>query len=193
MRKLAIAVVMVPAIVAPGVAFAAWHVEERTNAMTDARVSYAVVTNKDGHELKVTRWDDGRVWATFRLADRSLDVLGERSPMVRVDKLEPQDLDSFRTSSVPLLAAMIQSEPKWVSWVIFHGNGPANNGALRDLMNGHRVVIRYYLFTGGYKETDFTLAGAKVAIAKAVGVPAEVEAVTPDEDRELTENIDGAT
>ena len=38
-------------------------------------------------------------------------------------------------------------------------------------------TFRYYLSTGGFKETSFDLPGAKAAIAEAVGVKAEADPV----------------
>jgi len=44
-----------------------------------------------------------------------------------------------------------------------------------ELMEGEKVVFRYYLSTGGYKDTAFPLSGAAAAISTAVGIDAEID------------------
>jgi phosphoribosylformylglycinamidine (FGAM) synthase-like amidotransferase family enzyme len=62
-------------------------------------------------------------------------------------------------------------EPKWVNFLIWHGN--ENESIAKDLvhlMKGKRVVFRYYLSTGGHKDTSFTLKGSVSAITSAIGI-----------------------
>ena len=62
---------------------------------------------------------------------------------------------------------------------IWHGKeneGIADN--LVQLMEGERVVFRYYLSTGGYKDTSFTLKGASSVIAEAIGINAKIDHAT---------------
>lgn len=147
--------------------FAGWSVETHKDSMTDKIISTAVCTNSGGYSLKVYRVDGGAVMLTFRLPDNSFDVLDARLPIFRIDKNEPEDSEELSK----LVPENFQREPKWASWVIFHGEGAPNRGTLRDLMDGTRMVLRYFLFTGGFKETSFSLVGAKRTIASAIGVP----------------------
>jgi hypothetical protein len=151
--------------------------------MTDKTIKTAYTVNGKGHILKIYRRDDGSVWATFRLNEQSTDVLGQKLPMYRIDKTAPIDLDSARQSPLPGLRTF-EAEPKWVNFRIFHGEGPANTGALRRMMEGTQIVFRYSLFTGGYKETTFDLRGAKEAIAAALDIPAEVDAAAASREQE---------
>lgn len=148
-----------------------WTVEKRVDSMTDREIRLAVSTNAEGFLLQFYRNTDNSVWATFRLPDTGSDVLGSDAPVYRVDKHPPTTIGP----QSPLLPSSFEVKPKWLNWLVFHGDGPANRGTLRDIMEGTRVIFRYFLFTGGYKETSFSLVGAKAVIADALGVPAEVD------------------
>jgi len=152
-----------------------WRVERKIDSMTDKELKSAYVENEDGHSLKVWQKEDGEVWATFRLADRSGDVFGDTLPLMRIDKNEPDDLESL-VRLERLLAELHQPseprvvrEPKWLHFLLAASDvsptTPTTN--LFQWMHGQRMVVRYYLFTGGFKETTFTLAGAKAAIEAA--------------------------
>jgi hypothetical protein len=160
------ALILVIAI-APVLARADWVVDVHQDSMTDEIISSAICVNPEGFTLQVYRVKSGAVWATFRLPDTNSDVFSKKMPIMRVDKLAPDDLGDAAT----IMPELIQQEPKWVSWRIFHGEGAPDRGSLRDLMDGTKVVFRYYLFTGGFKETSFLLANAKTMIASALGVP----------------------
>lgn len=144
-----------------------WKVDIRQDSMTDEIIASAIIANSEGFTLQIYRVKSGAVWATFALPDASVDVLSQRMPIMRIDKLEPDDLGDAAT----IRPELIQREPKWVSWRIFHGDGAPDRGSLRDLMDGTKALFRYYLFTGGFKETSFPLLNAKSAIASALGVP----------------------
>lgn len=156
----------------------AWRVEQERDSMTDAVLRSAVVSSPEGHVLRVWRATTGDVWATFRLSDRSLDVLGGELPMYRVDRNEAKEL-AFTLKLENLLASLgqpkhlLSKEPKWVQWQMLDGGGgneiPRTTN-LGELMIGSKVIFRYYLFTGGFKETTFSLDGAQAAIADACQV-----------------------
>lgn len=150
----------------------AWSVDRHVDSMTDRLVKKAVVRNPEGHELQIYREQEhGRVYGTFRISDDSSDILDpEELPIYRVDKREPERIvgRAFEESTdIPSARA----KPKWVHFLLWHGEGrTAVAGTLRDLMDGDQVVFRYFLFTGGYKETRFSLEGAKEAIAEALDI-----------------------
>ncbi len=178
------------AILSP--AFADCLLEERKDSMTDAILKAAACTNSDGFSLKVYRVrPGGPVWATFRLPETNLDVLGARAPMYRIDKNKPTELDPLKWMQGTLNDALIQLQPKWVNWRIFAGEGEGvpSRGALRDLMDGTSVVFRYFLFTGGFRETSLSLAGAKAAIASAIGVPQDADPVAAAKEKAFTDAV----
>jgi len=52
-------------------------------------------------------------------------------------------------------------------------------GTLRDLLDGEALLVRYYISTGGYEETQFDLSGLMPVAEEALGIvakpdPAEV-------------------
>ncbi len=153
---------------------AGWVVKTEVDSMTDKRLHEAQVINASGHSLHVYRLGDGSTWITFRLSERSLDVLGDKPPMMRVDKREPFNFQLIRDAlrinreSGTRIKVAYQAEPKWISASVYNGKDLPDRGPIFDLMNGNNVVVRYYLFTGGYKETNFPLDGAKTAITKSL-------------------------
>lgn len=129
--------------------------------------------NAQGFELSFYRISPaGAVWANFSLPPDSVDVLGSQSLMYRIDQLKPVEPDAGRNSRIPGLSDMVKREPKWVNFLVWHGKDQPLTGTLRDFMEGKSVIFRYYLATGGSKETAFDLRGGKDAIAQAVEVDA---------------------
>ncbi len=137
---------------------------QRIAHAAEVRVS-AMTINEDGASLSVYKVRDGSVWANFTLPRSSTDVLASnRYPLYRVDKRAPRDLDRERT--LPRLvrdyAPAAVREPKWINFRLWIGSTPARSEELIEMMEGSTVVFRYYLFTGGYKETSFALNGSVV-------------------------------
>lgn len=149
-----------------------WRVVTVTDSMTDRVSKAAITTNSEGHQLRIARLDEG-IWANFRLSENSVGVLGERSPMIRVDKLEPEDLDVFRRNVIGgPFEHLVQAESRSISWLLERGTS-SDFGTLREMMDGQTVVFRFFPFASDFKETEFSLRGAKSAISEATGIPPE--------------------
>lgn len=168
-RSLCVALV---AIAAPAGA-QTWRVQAEKDAITDFQRRIATTANSEGHSLSVYRIEDGSAWATLRLAERSFDQFAtDRAPILRVDQNNPNDLDDVRRLAAEL-PSMIEIKPKWVSFKVWHGKSSEGFSAtLREWMGGKVLTVRYYLFTGGYKDTRFQLTGADRAIRAALDVDA---------------------
>lgn len=166
---------------------ASWEVEIKTDSMTDEEKKTAKVINEEGHSIAVYRLPNGTVWVNFSLSSRSLNQLSpQKPPVFRIDKNKPHDIaNEKQTQEMRLGIEAFAWEPKWINFLIWHGKeseGRSHN--LRQLMQGETIVFRYHLFTGGYKETSFSLEGAGPAIADALGI-------SIDTDKATTERIDG--
>lgn len=155
---------------------AGWSVKSEVDSMTDERTHEAQTVNAGGHSLHVYRLSNGSIGVTFRLSEQGSDVLGDTPPPMRVDKNKPFDFDLIKSlvrmnreglRDAPIKVAY-HAEPKWVSAIVYPGKDIPDRGPIYDLMTGKNVVVRYFLFTGGYKETSFSLVGAKEAITKAI-------------------------
>jgi len=171
--------VLVVALTIPATSWADWRVVERIDAMTDEVRKSAIVDNDHGHSFSVYRLSaGGPVWGNFSLSERKFDQVDwEKPPMYRVDRHEPVNLKRMKDMhEMGLGIQAYEWEPKWVNFLIWHGKeeeGIAEN--LVELMEGEKVVFRYYLSTGGYKDTAFPLSGAAAAISTAVGIDAEID------------------
>jgi hypothetical protein len=160
-------------------AWADWGTEERIDAMTDEVKKTAIVKNELGHTFSVYRISPGgEVWGNFALSDGRFDQVDwEKPPIYRVDKEEPTNLERMKKmQEMGLGIHAYEWEPKWVNFLIWHGK--ADEGVANDLvqlMEGQKVVFRYYLSTGGYKDTTFTLKGAASAISHAIGISSKID------------------
>lgn len=152
-----------------------WVIKSRTDAMTDKVRKTAIVSNADGHTFSIYRIsDNGAVWGNFALSEKSFDQVDwSRPPIYRIDKNEPHDMTSLKETGEITAGKIILYEwkPKWVNFQIWHGkksDGIATG--LRNLLTGKEIVFRYYLFSGGYKDTSFSLKGAGPIISKTIDV-----------------------
>lgn len=154
-------------------AHATWNVETKTDSMTDEKRRTAKILNSAGHSLSIYRHSSGAVWVNFSLSNRSLEQLSpDKPPSFRVDKNEPHDIaDDKRIQEMDVGLQAYAWEPKWINFLIWHGKeSEGRSTTLDQLMLGKSILFRYYLFTGGYKETTFNLDGAGPAIARALGI-----------------------
>jgi len=161
------------------VALADWKVDEHIDAMTDEVKKTAIVKNELGHTFSIYRISKGgAVWGNFALSDKIFDQVDwEKPPIYRVDKNEPKNLARMkRMQEMDLGIQAYEWEPKWVNFLIWHGKedeGVANN--LVQIMEGQKIVFRYYLSTGGYKDTSFSLKRAASSISSAIEISSTID------------------
>ena len=153
----------------------AWAVSHVVDSMTDASWSKAYATSPDGSTLAVYIGGKSKEqWIEFRLAGDNFALLDdEKLIMVRVDKYEPIDVIDMRSFEKILQIVAVAAEPKWVHFDARLADAAFPDGVprlIRRLQGGSRVLVRYYLATGGFQETTFSLVGARKAIASALGV-----------------------
>jgi hypothetical protein len=164
---------------APSIALADWKVEKRVDPMTDEVKKTAVVKNELGHTFSIYRLSEGGpVWGNFALSEGMFDQVDwKKPPLYRIDKNEPEDLSRMKKmQDMGLGIHAYEWEPKWVNFLIWHGKEDEGIAkSLVQLMEGKTVVFRYYLSTGGYKDTSFSLKGAAPAIAEAIGISQRID------------------
>ena len=156
----------------------AWRLTTETDAMTDRVKLSATSVNDQGHELSIYRGPKDAAWVLFSLGRSSFDTFSpKQAPMFRVDKFQPHDLDGDRRLSERGHGLdLYRWEPRWINFSIWHGKELEGRSVkLKELMSGQSVVFRYYLGTGGYKETAFSLEGAAPVIAEALGISLKTE------------------
>lgn len=163
-----------------------WRIETRTDSMTDEVRTTVATRNEAGHSLSFYRLEKA-IWMTFRLSDASTDVLGDPAPMYRVDKHQPVDTNITKQAQGRLgsvIPTLFVQEPKWINYRIWHGEGLIGEG-LRRILAGQTMVVRYHLFTGGYKETSFSLVGLSAAMKTAFDIDVDVGPAVIEQDRQL--------
>ncbi|MGH9644181.1 MAG: hypothetical protein ACRD3Q_17385 [Terriglobales bacterium] len=170
----------------------AWRSIATQDAMTDKVTTSAFVVSDDGFKFAIYRGADGEAWAHFELAPRVNDGIDPRALLeYRIDQYGAETLEALRLANgagLPLLNV----EPRWVDFRIA-GSLKSKFGPLdlRRLQAGQRLIVRYFLFTGGSRDVYFSLDGARETIAQATGLSA-----TWDEqglNRELEKAADAAS
>ena len=166
-------------------AFADWVVTKRIDVMTDETIRTATVTNQMGHRFSIYRISTGGpAWGNFRLSDQVFDQVDwAQPPIYRIDSNDPVNLSRMKTMQEMGLGIQAYAwEPKWVNFLLWHGK--QEEGLAKDLvhlMEGETLVFRYYLSTGGFKDTSFSLKGSGPAIAEAIGIDANVDHVVQEQ------------
>ena len=169
------------------IAIADWTVNTSVDAMTDEKKKVAIVKNDLGHTFSIYRISKGgAVWGNFSLSDKMFDQVDwKKPPIYRIDKNKPIDLSSMKKLQDTFGVQAYSWEPKWVNFLIWHGKedeGISEN--IVNLMEGEKVVFRYYLSTGGYKDTTFTLKGAAPAISEAIGISGQIDHAAQQKSKE---------
>lgn len=123
------------------------------------------MTNDAGYRFSLVRDDKGRVTAIFRVPKDEPILLGTNPPVYRVDDREERAVASW--------GVYVEMGTKQVSWFIWDGTGdpcaPEGPAAKRgkelcEIMQGQKMVFRFYRVTGEAKTTEFSLKGSLRAI-----------------------------
>ncbi len=151
---------------------AEWEIKREVDSMADEEEISAVLFNDEGYMLRLYTLDSGEFFCTFSLPANSLDVLSNtQAPMYRVDKNEPCDLNlKVKWQEMVGEKTLYQQEPKWCNFILSIKLDKIEDifGGLEEFAKGERIVFRYWLFTGGYKETSFIISGAGKVISEVL-------------------------
>jgi hypothetical protein len=152
-------------LLAAPAAYAEWTRGPAVDPDSGDAVEGAIGRNERGFSLLLLREAAGGVRAVFRLPAGDRDFLAEaQAPRISLDGGSPRQ--------VPLVAAGLT----WAAFPVWNGTGEALTGTLRELMQGETLEVTYYLNGGGYKQTSFSLHGAREIIAETFGLRADVSA-----------------
>ncbi|UTJ05375.1 hypothetical protein [Arcobacter roscoffensis] len=146
---------------------AGWYVQKDVDAMTDKVEKMAIVKNNKGHSFMIYKIGE-EVWANFALSDNIFDTLDyEKSLIMRIDKNK-----ATRIKQLKGLGEMVYNrefyvwKPKWINFILGKSKDEQmlKTINLKNLMNGSVLKVRYFISTGGYKDTSFTLKGSSKVI-----------------------------
>jgi hypothetical protein len=148
-----------------------WTYSKKVDAMTDEVNRSISVENDSEHKLTTYADSKGRFWLTVSLG--GFDQFShERAPMLRVDKYPPMDFND----EIVLQELIARLDPEGAEihyeWnpgfvnVMLGGDVTAvttpdanEKAPMTEFMRGEKIALRYWLGTGGYKDTEFTLSG----------------------------------
>ena len=138
---------------------ASWQVDTEAVPETPVAVPVARVDNESGHSLRIYEDAGNRVHALFTIRG-GFDTLDPAAcPTIRVDRRRPERL-TYEGERCLL-------EPKRAQFTLGKVGEPVER-TLRQFLNGSRIVFRYRLAGGAYRETGFTLHRSKHALYTAI-------------------------
>ena len=146
----------------PSPAMAEWKVITHTDTNSNTKTQVAYTENEDGYSLEIYKDSVGAIRSRFSL-NTALDMFAKRTcPTYQIDlKL----LDNRSINDAPCL-----TELAWSEFILgYISNNNVTSVRLNALMNGSTITYRFMLENGGYKETQFSLAGSKRATSSVLG------------------------
>jgi hypothetical protein len=167
-------------------AFAQWSVISSVDTMTDEKKLSATTKNEAGYRMQIYRIkNNGPVWINFETPANTTDMFASKPLMYRVDKNKPYTVDL--TNSLAKYG-IVNSEwnPKWVNFLVWHGKESSSSSPiLSELMQGNKLVFRYGVATGGFKDVEFDLVGAEDAIKNAINISGPASAEQLESEKEV--------
>jgi hypothetical protein len=171
--------------VAAAAAVGEWKVKTEIDALTDQTRQVATVTNADGFTFSIYRTGRG-VWANFSLPHSDPESLDPTKLIqFRIDKYPAQGLESWVDVKRDLGLQLFDVQPKWINFALPPSGGGESEVTRHRLQKGSTLLVRFYLFTGGSRDTTFPLKGARQAIAVATGTPETWDEVEEERLEEL--------
>lgn len=167
LRKLLLAVLIIPAASGP-IGAAGWELQAQrdVDGANDAPVAH--VHNESGYSLDIYIGLGGDVHARFMLKPRLNGLAPNHCPTFQIDDQElhnsstdKPDCDSGRHRAGFMLGTIDGN--RLVSRPVY------------ELMHGMDITFRFKLESGGYEQTQFSLAGSKSAMRTILGHDLRIE------------------
>lgn len=188
-----------------------WRVVAASAAEPGSAAARAVVENADGFGLEI-EGSSSRRSARCVLGlpqDFSGELRSDRPLELLVDDFDPQavlpwgeveknpfeDGGDFmevarRSAHLAPLLGVSSEAVAFSCWMGLPGQSSPTRGALRQILEGKRLVVRYFLAGGGSGDTAFDLQGAAAAIGEALDLPLEPSARDHLQDELLAFRVD---
>lgn len=137
--------------------------------MTDAQVRVAIVIDLKEGVLSINRGpDNGPVLLSFQLA-REASGISDEPIMVRFDKHPAHTLGPQPNVEPGAGRPFWHWQPNKVMVQVWDGQGHPNSSSfLRQLSTSSKLLLRYQRNDGSSRDVEFSLAGAKEAVSRAV-------------------------
>lgn len=168
-----------------------WHLQSVAQAPSGGEGRQASASNDDGFEISVeSQPGRGGARCVLTLPDGLAELGDEELPVLEVDALPQQQilrwegpgewedggdfLEAMRRhlGIVPLVG-LNQRSVTFLCWDPLPRQSTPTRGLLRQLLDGRELIVRVPLDDGEFRETTFSLAGARDAISEALGISPE--------------------
>ena len=160
---------------APISVWSEWEYREIKDKMTDQVTYLAKILNSDGHGFSIYRIDDNNIRGAFILSESSIRTIESNiSILYRVDDNPAIDFSSaidFQNTVSRVLgksADMYVTHPRSVNFRLWVNDGGDINPQIVRIMNGDKLLVRYFTSNSDYVDTLFSLNGASDAIKKVL-------------------------
>ncbi|MET0001343.1 MAG: hypothetical protein ABW125_18260 [Candidatus Thiodiazotropha lotti] len=163
-----------PLLIVSSITPADWKVDKNSTGPSKTSDNTAMVKNGRGDSFSLYRISrSGEVWAKFKPSEDFSDPVDWNTPpTLRIDNKKPINLS--RQIDLQIMGVGVDAY-KWqqqqVEFLIWHGK--ENEGlseTLVQIMDGNKLVVRYYLSSGRNKESSFPLTDAQTTISRALKI-----------------------
>ncbi|MCG7973885.1 MAG: hypothetical protein JAZ16_02345 [Candidatus Thiodiazotropha taylori] len=165
---------LLPLLIISFVSPADWKVDKINNNTSKTADSIAIVNNGQGDSFSLYRISNkGEVWARFKLYGDFTDAADWNTPpMLRIDNNKPISLSRQKDLQVMGVGVdAYKGQQGQVEFLIWHGKESEGlSDSLAQIMDGNKLIVRYFLSSGGHKESTFPLTDAETAISRALKI-----------------------
>lgn len=152
-----------------------WQLKEKKDVMTDNIQKIATIVNRQGYELKIYKPNDlEQIWANFYIPPNILDTIEPSKALVyRVDKNKAENLQWLVDYGKTMGKETYIWEPKWINFLLMFRipkEGISKESPIAQIINGNKLIVRYHLSTGGYKDIEFSLKNSNHIIKQAINI-----------------------
>jgi len=157
-----------------------WLVSIETDPMTDEETRIVGITNAEGHTFGLIQSFERKslvINGIFSLSKESPDQLTQKKASIyRIDKYKAFNVNKLKKLQKILPKAMEVTFYRWTPtselFRVYSSDSKKLEEKLDDkntlvqMLTGEKILFRYFLKSGGFKDTEFTLDGANKAILK---------------------------
>ncbi|MCG8016994.1 MAG: hypothetical protein JAY97_12325 [Candidatus Thiodiazotropha sp. 'RUGA'] len=174
---------LLPLLIISFVSPADWKVEKNRNDSSKTADSIAIIENGQGDSFSLYRISNrGEVWARFKLHGDFTDTADWNTPpMLRIDNNKPISLSRQKDLQVMGVGVdAYKGQQGQIEFLIWHGKESEGlSEFLAQIMGGNKLIVRYYLSSGSYKESTFPLTDAETTISSALKISRKASLSTP--------------
>ncbi|MEW8323407.1 MAG: hypothetical protein AB2606_12260 [Candidatus Thiodiazotropha taylori] len=184
---------LLPLLIISFVSGADWKVDKNFNDSSKTADSIAIVNNGQGDSFSLYRISNrSEVWTRFKLHGDFTDPADWNTPpMLRIDNNKPINLSRQKDLQVMGVGVdAYKGQQGQIDFLIWHGKESEGlSESLAQIMGGNKLIVRYYLSSGSYKESTFPLTDAETTISSALKISRKASLSAPQKNTTFKEFV----